>query len=101
MNDALVKYGAKVDVNNPLIPMLWAGNLAWTEALKKAGKDLTREKFVSAMETLQEFPVGGLMAPLTYGPNLRKGAHYYRILKADYSKKLFVPASDWRRSSAD
>jgi hypothetical protein len=69
--------------------------------LKKAGKDPTREKFVSAMETLQEFPVGGLMAPLTYGPNLRKGAHYYRILKADYSKKLFVPASDWRRSSVD
>jgi len=101
MNEALVKYGAKVDIKNPLIPMLWASCLAWTEGLKKAGKDLTREKFITAVETLKEFPVGGLMAPLTYGPNLRKGAHYYRILRADYEKKLFIPASDWRRSSAD
>jgi len=101
MSEAIVKYGAKVDVNNPLIPMLWAGCLAWTEGLKRAGKDLTREKFITAMETLKEFPVDGLMAPLTYGPNLRKGAHYYRILRADYQKQLFVPASDWRRSSAD
>lgn len=42
------------------------------EGLKRAGKDLTREKLIDAFETFKGFD-NGVHAPLTYTPTLRGG----------------------------
>lgn len=47
------------------------------EALKKAGKDLTREKLVTTLEGMQNFDLGGFK--LNYGPNSRQGSRYVEL----------------------
>lgn len=64
------------------------------EGLKAAGRQLTREGLISALERLYEFETG-LTPKITYGPNRRIGALGAYILKADGAKKDLVPASGW------
>ncbi|MCA1565557.1 MAG: ABC transporter substrate-binding protein [Acidobacteria bacterium] len=64
------------------------------EGLKRAGRDLSREKLISALEGLYEYDTG-LTPPLTYGPNRRVGAAGAHIVTVDTEKKQFVPASGW------
>lgn len=62
------------------------------EGLKIAGKDLSREKLIAALESLYEFETG-LTPKITYGPNRRIGALGAYIVSVE--KKQFVPASAW------
>jgi ABC-type branched-subunit amino acid transport system substrate-binding protein len=64
------------------------------EGLKRAGRDLSREKLINALEGLYEYQTG-LTPPLTYGPNRRVGAAGAYIVSVDIEKKQFVPASGW------
>jgi ABC-type branched-subunit amino acid transport system substrate-binding protein len=64
------------------------------EGLKRAGRELSREKLIGALEGLYEYDTG-LMPPLTYGPNRRVGAAGAYIVSVDVEKKQFVPASGW------
>ncbi len=41
------------------------------EGIRRAGRNLTVESFVKAMETLKDFQ--GIMGPITYGPGRRQG----------------------------
>jgi ABC-type branched-subunit amino acid transport system substrate-binding protein len=53
------------------------------EGLKKAGKNLTRESYVEAMESVKNFDTMGLTAPITFGPGRRHGLNAVRLLKAE------------------
>lgn len=64
------------------------------EGLKRAGRDLSREKFIAALEGLYEYETG-LTPPLTYGPNRRVGAAGAYVVAVDTEKKQFTPASGW------
>jgi ABC-type branched-subunit amino acid transport system substrate-binding protein len=64
------------------------------EGLKRAGKDLSREKLISSLETLYEFSTG-LTRTVSYGPNQRIGAPGAYILLIDLEKKQFIPISGW------
>jgi ABC-type branched-subunit amino acid transport system substrate-binding protein len=64
------------------------------EGLKRAGRDLSREKLIAALEGLYEFETG-LTPPLTYGPNRRVGAAGAYIVNVETEKKQFIPASGW------
>jgi ABC-type branched-subunit amino acid transport system substrate-binding protein len=64
------------------------------EGLKRAGRDLSREKLIGALEALYEYDTG-LTPPLTYGPNRRVGAAGAYIVMVETEKKQFVPASGW------
>ena len=65
------------------------------EGLQRAGRDLTREKFVEALESFKAWD-GGLGPPVTYGPNLRGGKHTAAILsRADVAQGVLVGATDW------
>ncbi|HDH44182.1 MAG TPA: hypothetical protein ENG66_02090 [Thermococcus sp.] len=64
------------------------------EGIKRAGKDLTREKLVEALETLKDYNTG-IFAPITYGKNLRQGTDSARILKVDKAKKGFIVETGW------
>ena len=60
--------------------------MAITIALKKAGPELTREKFIDAMDTL-EFESGALAGPSRYAPDRRDGFRSMAFVKFD-GKKL-------------
>ena len=66
----------------------------FTQGLKRAGRELTREKLLTALEGLYEFDTG-LTPRLTYGPNRRIGALGVHIVTFDRTKKAFVPAGNW------
>ncbi len=66
----------------------------FTEGLKRAGRELTREKLITALEGLYEFDTG-LTPRLTFGPNRRIGAFGAHIVTFDRAKKEFVPAGKW------
>jgi ABC-type branched-subunit amino acid transport system substrate-binding protein len=62
-----------------------AGALAMivaSEGLKRAGRNLTRESFVEAMETVKNFNAMGASPGITFGPNRRHGLNATRMLRA-------------------
>lgn len=64
------------------------------EGLRLTGRDLTREKFVKAMEKIKAFNTG--VGPnITFGPNLRSGAHSAFIVKANAKKGQFEKLTEW------
>jgi ABC-type branched-subunit amino acid transport system substrate-binding protein len=65
----------------------------FTEALKRAGRDLSREKLVMALEGLYEYDTG-VTPSITFGPNRRVGAMGAYVLSIDPAKKEFV-SSGW------
>ena len=49
------------------------------EALKRTGRDLSREAFVATLEHLSNFD-SGFAPPLSYGPNQRAGSTTIQII---------------------
>lgn len=65
------------------------------EGLRRAGRDLTREKLVEALETLHEWD-GSLLPPVTYGPGQHGGQSAAAfMMRADLERKAMVRSSDW------
>ena len=64
------------------------------EGLKRAGKDVSREKLIAALEGLNRFETG-LTPTITYGTNRRIGAMGAYVVSIDLEKKQFVPTSEW------
>jgi branched-chain amino acid transport system substrate-binding protein len=65
------------------------GAMVFAEGLRKAGRDLSREGFIRAMEGISNFETGvGL--PTTFGPNRREGNLQARVLEfqPDLTRKL-------------
>lgn len=65
----------------------------FTEALKRAGRDVSREKLVTALEGLYEYDTG-VTPSITFGPNRRVGATGAYVLSIDPAKGEFV-SSGW------
>lgn len=95
--DILLKYEPKLagKENTALAgaaPMILA-----VEGLRRAGRNLTRETFVEAMESIKNFTSMGLSpAGVTFAPNRRHGLNAVRMLRAvkaaDNSYAEVVPA---------
>ena len=64
----------------------------FTEALKRAGRDLSREKLVTALEGLYEYETG-VTPSITFGPNRRIGSLGSYVVSVDLSKREFVLVS--------
>ena len=64
------------------------------EALKRVGKELSREKLIKTLEGFYEFPTG-LTPALTFGPNRRIGAMGAYVLTIDLKEKKLKPVSGW------
>lgn len=64
------------------------------EALKRAGKDVSREKLITTLEGFSGFETG-LTPAISYGPNRRIGALGAYIVSVDLQKRQFVAASGW------
>ncbi len=65
------------------------------EGLRRAGRDLTRERLVAGLEALYAFDTG-LTPPLTYGPNRRIGARGAHVVTVDLIKKAYEPVGGWQ-----
>ena len=64
------------------------------EGLKRGGRDISRERLVTALEGLYDYETG--LAPrLTFGPNRRVGAAGAYVVRIDPERKEFVAASGW------
>ena len=66
----------------------------FVEGLKRAGKGLSREKFVAALEGLRNFETG-LTPRITFGPQRRVGAAGANIIGIDTERKKFVQTGGW------
>ncbi len=56
--------------------------MAAVEGLKRAGRNLTRDSFVEAMESIKNWTPEKLTAPITWGPNRRHGLNPIRMQRA-------------------
>jgi ABC-type branched-subunit amino acid transport system substrate-binding protein len=65
----------------------------FTEGLKRAGRDLSREKLITALEGLYEYDTG-VTPSITFGPNRRVGAMGAYVVSIDPAKREFV-SSGW------
>ncbi len=75
----------------------FATGLLFIECLKRADEmgELTGDGLVNALHSLKDVDVGGLMAPVTIVDNkIPMG----KVYKANVSKKIFEPISDWIRT---
>ena len=81
-----------VDANLPA----WGFQAAWVlcEVLDRSGKDLTREGFVKAAESMNAFDTG-VMTPVTWKPDKRGGGDSVRMWKADAATAAWVRITDW------
>lgn len=59
------------------------------EGLRKAGRELTRDGLVAALESLRDYPTA-LSAPVTFGPNIRTGVRAARVVRPDPARHRFV-----------
>jgi ABC-type branched-subunit amino acid transport system substrate-binding protein len=73
---------------------VYGGLKILTEALKRAGKDVSREKLVDILEGFYDYPTG-LTPPITYGPNTRVGAMGAYIVAIDLKQQQFLSVSAW------
>lgn len=64
------------------------------EALKKAGRDLSREKLIQVLEGFYEYRTG-LTPAISYGPNRRIGAMGAYVTTVDLKAKQFIPVGGW------
>ncbi|HLL73753.1 MAG TPA: ABC transporter substrate-binding protein [Pyrinomonadaceae bacterium] len=69
------------------------------EGIKRAGRDLSREKLITALEGLYEFNTG-LAPPLTFGPNRRVGAAGAHVVAVDVESRQYVPSIGWVSAEA-
>jgi ABC-type branched-subunit amino acid transport system substrate-binding protein len=63
------------------------------EGLRRAGRDLSRIRFVEGLEELYAFKTG-VTPPLTYGPNRRIGALGAHVVAVDIANKRYARLED-------
>lgn len=63
------------------------------EAIRRIGREITREKLVDEFESLKNYDAGGIFPPLNFSPTDRIGPRGLFFMKVE--KKGFVKATDW------
>jgi ABC-type branched-subunit amino acid transport system substrate-binding protein len=97
---ALAQIGALI--RNPELRRRPPSALLWTfvaarvlvEGLRMAGRNVSREKLISALEGLYDFETG-VTPRITYGPSRRTGSLGAYVLEIELKEKKFVRVSDW------
>ena len=72
----------------------YSGARILVEGLKRAGKDVSREKLIETLEGLNQYTTG-LTPAVTFGPNRRIGAMGAYIVTIDLEKREFLLAGPW------
>ena len=79
----------------------WVSSMVGIEGLERAGRNLTREGLIEALETFKKrpFSTGGLSGDIIYSSKSHKGGGPARIWRADLKKGDCFPFTDWMRPS--
>lgn len=64
------------------------------EALRRTGKELSRERLIATLEGFYDYRTG-LTPAITYGPNRRVGASGAYVVTVDLQGRRFLPAGGW------
>ncbi|MFN3286493.1 MAG: ABC transporter substrate-binding protein, partial [bacterium] len=62
----------------------------FVEGLRRAGRELTRERFIEAMETIRNFTAGGLTPPFSYSRNDHSGIRALAMVEARKGKWVIL-----------
>lgn len=91
--DAFKKYAGKPHTGASQLG--YGSGVLFLEALKRAGRNLTTDSFIAAMESIKNYqmPIGG--PPLTFGPNDHQGSTdaYLAVVENARWKTLTKPLS--------
>ena len=80
--DILLKQDPKLKGRESFALAGVVGMMATVEGLKRAGKNLTRDSFIEAMETFRDWTPEKLTPPISWGPNRRHGLNAVRLMQA-------------------
>ena len=70
--------------------------LVLVEGMSIAGRDLSRQKLLAALEGLRGFETG-LLPRLSYNADRRIGSYGAYVVKVDLAKRTFLPQPDFIR----
>jgi hypothetical protein len=73
-----------------------SASMVLVEGLSRAGRDLSRQKLLTALEGLQSFDTG-LMPPIGYNADRRIGSYGAYAVKVDLANRSFQPSPDFIR----
>ena len=79
---------------NAVSALTHAGTQVFAEGLRRAGRDLTRERFTHELATLSGLQTG-VSRPVSYGPARRVGVRGGYLAAVDHSNKGFAPNPVW------
>jgi branched-chain amino acid transport system substrate-binding protein len=91
--EILKKYEPKIAGKEYLGLFGSATMILTVEGLKRAGRDLTTESMIKALETVKGWKSEGFGAPITFGPDKRHGANSFHMMQAVGGKYKYI--SDW------
>jgi len=86
--DILMKYEPRLQGREATALIGAVNMILAVEGLKKAGRSLTRDGFVEAMESIKGFTMLGLSAPVTFGPYHHHGLNAVRLMRAQKAADL-------------
>ena len=92
---ALREYGELAADNAAAQLAVLAAAKTFGEGIMRAGKHLSRESFVAALEELNNYETG-LAPPLSFSLNRRVGALGAHVVRVDPERQSFVPAGAWK-----
>jgi ABC-type branched-subunit amino acid transport system substrate-binding protein len=97
LNALAYKYlsGAEVKAMNRYSLTGYVAAMLLESALEACGRNLTRACLVQKLEQTKNFASDGIMAPLTYGPNIRQSGTRPIMLKANVAEGKFERASEF------
>jgi ABC-type branched-subunit amino acid transport system substrate-binding protein len=84
--------------DRPLVPQMstYSAAVLLGEGLRRAGRRLSREKLVAALEAVQDFHTG-LLPPLSFNAQRRIGAAGAQVVVVDLKERSFRPVGRWVR----
>jgi branched-chain amino acid transport system substrate-binding protein len=97
------KYGSSdvLEAKSYYYILGWYPALLIVEALERAGKDLTVDKFLEALNTFKDWDTGGVVPPITVNAKRRVVALGGIICKTDLEKEDLLPVSGWIEPPAE
>lgn len=91
--ECVKKYGIGA-VDNRFNQWSFSAGMNFCEVLKRAGRNLTREGFIKAAESLKDYD-NGMTAPITFGPDRRDGGRHCNIFKGKNGTWNLYSGGNW------
>lgn len=95
------EIAAKYESKPPLTSLYMNGiaeGALFTEAFRRAKKNLTPETLKKAFETFRNYDTKGIVPPVTWKEGDHSPANLVKFYKADVEKGRFVAISDWMKA---